>query len=52
MAKKRNRAKPKKKTTKRNKKRNINSQTEQPFEKDTKRRIGQFGKTGDPPIMR
>lgn len=28
------------------------SQTNQPFEQDTKRRIGQFGGTGEPPIMK
>jgi hypothetical protein len=28
------------------------SQTKQPFEQDTKRRIGQYGGTGEPPIQR
>ena len=28
------------------------SQTQQPFEQDTKRRIGQFGGTGEPPLMK
>lgn len=41
-----------KKTSKRKRKRNIGSQTKQPFEQDTKRRIGQFGGTGEPPIMK
>jgi len=29
-----------------------NSQTNQPFEQDTKRRIGQFGGAGEPPLMK
>jgi len=29
-----------------------NSQTNQPFEQDAKRRIGQFGGAGEPPIMK
>lgn len=32
-------------------KRNI-SQTDQPFEQDAKRRIGQFGGAGEPPIKK
>ena len=43
---------PKKKTSKRKRQRDIGSQTEQPFEQDSKRRIGQFGGTGEPPIMK
>ena len=42
----------KKKTSKRKKQRNISSQTQQPFEQDPKRRIGQYGGTGEPPIMK
>ena len=52
-AKKRGRpAGPKKKTSKRKRQRDIASQTEQPFEQDSKRRIGQYGGTGEPPIMK
>jgi hypothetical protein len=47
---KRNRRIPKKKGSKRAKKRD--SQTNQPFEQDSKRRIGQYGGTGEPPIMK
>jgi hypothetical protein len=43
---------PRKKTSKRKRQREINPQTEQPFEKDSKRRIGQYGGTGEPPIMK
>ena len=43
---------PKKKTSNRKNRRNISSQTEQPFEQDSKRRIGQFGGTGEPPIKK
>ena len=39
-------------TSKRKKQRNISSQTEQPFEQDAKRRIGQYGGTGEPPIKK
>ncbi len=28
------------------------SQTRQPFEQDSKRRIGQYGGAGEPPIMK
>ena len=28
------------------------SQTSQPFEQDSKRRIGQYGGAGEPPIMK
>jgi hypothetical protein len=42
----------KKKTPKRKRQHNITSQTEQPFEQDAKRRIGQYGGTGEPPIMK
>lgn len=41
----------KKKTSKRKRQRNIRSGTNQPFEQDAKRRIGQYGGTGEPPIM-
>jgi hypothetical protein len=51
-AKKRGRQAGPKKTSKRKRQRNIGSQTEQPFEQDSKRRIGQFGGTGEPPIMK
>jgi hypothetical protein len=48
-SKKRNKqAASKKKTSKRKKQR---SGTNQPFEQDSKRRIGQYGGTGEPPIM-
>ena len=40
------------KTSKRKRQRDINPQTEQPFEQDSKRRIGQFGGAGEPPIMK
>jgi len=48
----------KQKTGKRKKqhsKRNQNtiaSQTKKPFEQDSKRRIGQFGGAGEPPLMK
>jgi hypothetical protein len=42
---------PKTKTAKRKRQRNIGAQTRQPFEQDSKRRIGQYGGTGEPPIM-
>ena len=41
----------KRKTSKRKRKRNTGAQTQQPFEQDSKRRIGQYGGTGEPPIM-
>jgi hypothetical protein len=41
-----------KKTSKRKRQREISPQTEQPFEQDSKRRIGQFGGSGEPPIMK
>lgn len=48
-SKKRNKqAASKKKTSKRKKQ---HSGTNQPFEQDSKRRIGQYGGTGEPPIM-
>jgi hypothetical protein len=51
-SKKRNKQKaPKKKTSKGKRRGNISSQTKQPFEQDSKRRIGQYGGTGEPPIM-
>jgi hypothetical protein len=49
MAKKSKRARAKKANPKGGKRKK--SQTRQPFEQDTKRRIGQYGQTGDPPIM-
>ena len=56
MAKSKKRAKrkaPKKATSSRKRRRhNTGSQTEQPFEQDAKRRIGQYGGTGEPPIMK
>jgi hypothetical protein len=42
---------PKTITSKRKRQRNIGAQTQQPFEQDSKRRIGQYGGTGEPPIM-
>ena len=41
-----------KKTSKRKRQREIRPQTEQPFEQDSKRRIGPYGGTGEPPIMK
>jgi hypothetical protein len=47
------RAQPKKKTAKRRRKSdNIAGQTNQPFEQDAKRRIGQFQGEGEPPLMK
>ena len=40
-----------KKKTSRTRRKNTESQTRQPFEQDVKRRIGQFGGPGEPPIM-
>lgn len=49
----RKRARPKKKTSKRlMKSDNISKQTNQPFEQDSKRRIGQYGGAGEPPLMK
>ena len=43
----------KKRTTKGKRARGISgSQTNQPLEQDVKRRIGQFGGAGEPPIMK
>ena len=42
----------KKKTSSHKRRRSISSQTKQPFEQDSKRRIGQYGGTGEPPIMK
>jgi hypothetical protein len=43
----------KKKNSKRRRKTEIPSgQTNQPFEQDTKRRIGQYGGPGEPPLMK
>jgi hypothetical protein len=51
MAKKKKRQnQTKAKTSTRGKKRNIIPQTNQPFEQDSKRRIGPFGGAGEPPI--
>ena len=52
MAKAKKKQKKGKAAPKRKRKRNIRSQTDQPFEQDTKRRIGQYGGAGEPPIMR
>jgi hypothetical protein len=41
-----------KKTSKRKRQQEISPQTEQPFEQDPKRRIGQYGGAGEPPIMK
>jgi hypothetical protein len=47
------RKQPKKKTSQRRQKSGILSgQTNQPFEQDTKRRIGQYGGEGEPPLMK
>jgi hypothetical protein len=47
------RAQPKKKSSKRRRKSDhISGQTNQPFEQDTKGRIGQFGGAGEPPLMK
>lgn len=47
------RAQPKKQTPKRRRKSDhISGQTNQPFEQDTKGRIGQFGGAGEPPLMK
>jgi hypothetical protein len=43
---------PQKKTSKRKRQREITPQTDQPFEQDSKRRIGQYGGAGEPPIMK
>ena len=48
-AKKRGRPAGAKKTSKRKRERDIGSQTEQPFEQDSKRRLGQYDGTGDLP---
>ena len=48
-ARKQNRAR--KKSSKRKSNRKINPQTNQPFEQDSKRRIGPFQGVGEPPIM-
>jgi hypothetical protein len=47
------RAPPKKKTARRRRKSdNISRQTNQRFEQDSKRRIGQFETEGGPPLMK
>ena len=47
------RTQPKKKTSKRRQKSDKGSmQTNQPFEQDSKRRIGQYGGAGEPPLMK
>jgi hypothetical protein len=47
------RVRPKKKTTKRRRKSaNVSGQTNQPFEQDSERRIGQFEGEGEPPLMK
>ena len=51
-AKKRSKQKtPKTKTSKRKRQRNIGTQTQQPFGQDSRRRIGQYGGTGEPPTV-
>jgi hypothetical protein len=55
MAKASKRAKrptPKKKASRQKIRRKVSSQTKQPFEQDIKRRIGQFGGAGEPPIKK
>jgi hypothetical protein len=55
MAKASKRAKrptPKKKASRQKIGRKVSSQTKQPFEQDVKRRIGQFGGAGEPPIKK
>jgi hypothetical protein len=47
------RAQPKKKSSKsRQKSDKLSRQTNQPFEQDSKRRIGQYGGAGEPPLMK
>jgi hypothetical protein len=47
------RKQPKKQTARRRRKaHNIPGQTNQPFEQDSKRRIGQYGGAGEPPLMK
>jgi hypothetical protein len=47
------RAKPKKKSsTRRRQSDNLSGQTNQPFERDPKRRIGQFEGEGEPPMKK
>jgi len=47
------RKQPKKKTSKRRQKSDkASTQTNQPFEQDSKRRIGQYGGAGEPPLMK
>ena len=47
------RAQPKKKSSKsRQKSDKLSRQTKQPFEQDSKRRIGQYGGAGEPPLMK
>ena len=44
---------PKNKPSKRRRKHDIvPGQTNQPFEQDSKRRIGQYGGAGEPPLMK
>jgi hypothetical protein len=52
MAKKRGKQPSPRKKTSKKRQREISPQTEQPFEQDSKRRIGQYGGTGEPPIMK
>jgi hypothetical protein len=51
MAKAKKKQKQAPKTAKGKRNRNINPQTDQPFEQDSKRRIGQYGGAGEPPRM-
>jgi hypothetical protein len=49
----RKQSRPKKKTPKRRRKYDtVPGQTNQPFEQDSKRRIGQYGGAGEPPLMK
>jgi hypothetical protein len=46
------RAQPKKTSKRRRKHDTVPGQTNQPFEQDSKRRIGQYGGAGEPPLMK
>jgi hypothetical protein len=50
--KQRKKSQTKKKIARRKRQPEAGSQTLQPFEQDAKRRIGQFGGAGEPPIMK
>ena len=52
-SKKTKQGRPKNKPSKRRRKHDIvPAQTNQPFEQDSKRRIGQYGGAGEPPLMK